>query len=238
MTTFVGALRSSLGKKYLMGLTGLVWTGFVIGHLIGNFLLFAGKEPFNAYAQFLMTLGHGKAIYVIELFLVATLLTHIYNGISVVRNKASARPIGYAVSGDAGGRSHKTFASQYMIFSGVTILAFLVLHIVTFKYAHLLGPVPMVDQHTDLYMVVVERFSNGPYVAFYTLVMCMLGMHLKHGVWSALQSLGLLNRRTLPVAAGLATLLAAILTVGFLALPITIFVMNETFAQGAGGLHL
>ncbi len=63
MTTFTGALRSSLGKKYLMGFTGLVWVGFAIGHLIGNLLLLAGREAFNGYALFLETLGHGAAIY-------------------------------------------------------------------------------------------------------------------------------------------------------------------------------
>ncbi len=242
MTTIATVLRSSLGKKYLMGLSGLIWIGFVIGHLIGNFLLFSGREAFNGYALFLETLGHGKAIYVAEAFLILTLMTHVFNGISVSLQKGNARPQGYAVTGNAGGRSRKGLASKNMIFTGITLLAFLVLHIVTFKFAHWLGPVPTYAldgvTHTDLYMVVVERFAAGWYVALYTVVMCMLGLHLYHGIWSALQSLGLLNRKTLPLAVTLGGLLAIALAIGFLTLPTTIFLMNDTFREGAGGLHL
>lgn len=241
MTTFVSALRSSLGKKYLMGFTGLVWTGFAIGHLIGNFLLFAGREPFNRYAEFLETLGHGMAIYVAEAFLAVVLMIHVFNGISIATDKSSARPTGYAKSGNAGGRSRKGLASQNMIWTGLTILGFLILHIVTFKFAHKLGPVPQFEldgvQRTDLYQVVVSRFSIGWYVGVYTVVMCMLGMHLKHGVWSAFQSLGLLTKKTLPLAVAGATVLALLLAVGFLALPTTIYLLNPMFAEPAGGLH-
>jgi succinate dehydrogenase / fumarate reductase cytochrome b subunit len=241
MTTFVSALRSSLGRKYLMGFTGLVWTGFAVGHVIGNFLLFAGRDPFNRYAQFLETLGHGMAIYVAEAFLAVVLMIHVFNGISIVTDKNSARPQGYSSHGNAGGRSRKGLASQNMIWTGLTILGFLILHIVTFKFAHLLGPVPQVTldgvQRTDLYGVVVSRFSVPWYVGVYTVVMCMLGMHLKHGVWSAFQSLGLLNKKTLPLAVTGATLLAIVLAVGFLALPTTIYLFNPMFAEGAGGIH-
>lgn len=245
MTTIVTALRSSLGKKYLMALTGLIWTGFAVGHLIGNLLLFAGREAFNSYAHFLETLGHGVGIYVAEAFLLLAIGIHVWNGLQVaVFDKSAARPQGYAVQGSAGGRSRKGLASQSMIFTGLTILGFLVLHIATFKYSHLVSAEgnPRYMLHgteiKDLYQVVVMRFSQAPYVAIYTLVMILLGMHLKHGVWSALQSLGLLTKKTYPVAVTGATLLAVVLSVGFLFLPITIFLMNDTFAQGAGGLRL
>jgi succinate dehydrogenase / fumarate reductase cytochrome b subunit len=244
MTTFATALRSSLGKKYLMGFTGLVWVGFTVGHLIGNLLLFAGREPFNAYAYFLESLGHGMAIYVAEAALIATLAIHVINGIQVaLADKSAARPVGYAMSGNAGGRSRKSLASKNMIWTGSLILAFLVLHIATFKFAHLWGPVEQFKLHDgtqvkDLYGVVVERFSYGPYVLIYTVAMAMLGLHLSHGIWSAFQSLGLLTRRTFPLAVSLGTVVAALLTVGFLMLPLTIFVLNQTFQNGPGGLHL
>lgn len=243
MTTFVSALRSSLGKKYLMALTGLIWTGFAVGHLIGNLLLFAGREAFNGYAYFLESLGHGVGIYVAEAFLLLAIAIHVVNGIQVAfLDKSSARPVGYAVSGNAGGRSRKGLASQNMKWTGLLILAFLVFHIVTFKFAHWIGEVPKYDLHgtmvKDLYHVVVWRFSQPLYVAFYTLVMIMLGMHLKHGVWSAFQSLGLLSKKTYPLAVAASSVFAFLMAVGFLFLPITIFLMNETFAQGPGGFHL
>lgn len=246
MTTFAGALRSSLGKKFLMGFTGLVWVGFVIGHLIGNLLLLVGKDAFNGYALFLETLGHGFAIYVAEAFLVATLLIHIFNGVSIALNRGEARPESYAMTGNAGGRSRKGLASQFMIWTGIVLLGFLIFHIATFKFSHLIDPlhtpryaVPGNYEHPNLYLVVVKRFSQPGYVAIYTFVMLLLGMHLKHGIWSALQSLGLLTRKTLPLAVTLATLLSVLLAVGFLLLPVTIFAFNSTFAEGPGGLfHL
>lgn len=245
MTTLTGALRSSLGKKYLMGFTGLVWVGFAIGHLIGNLLLFAGRAAFNGYAYFLETLGHGMAIYVAEAFLTVAILIHIWNGITVaLMDKSAARPVGYQVSGNARGRTQKGVASQTMIWTGLTILGFLILHLVTFKFAYLWDTV---GDYTfegttittrDLYGVVVRRFSEGWYVGIYTAVMLLFGMHLKHGVWSAFQSLGLLNKKTQPVAIKLAWALAILLSLGFLFLPVTVFVMNESFASPAGGLHL
>lgn len=243
MTTFTGALRSSLGKKYLMGFTGLVWVGFAIGHLIGNLLLLAGREAFNGYALFLETLGHGAAIYVAEAFLLVAILIHVWNGISVALvDKSAARPIGYEVTGNAGGRSRKGAASQGMIWTGLMILAFLIFHLITFKFAYVFGHVEHYtlngEQHVDLYGVVVERFSQGWYVGIYTLVMLLFGMHLKHGVWSAFQSLGLLNKKTTPLAVNGALVLAVLLSIGFLFLPVIIFAMNESFASPAGGLHL
>jgi len=226
-----------------MGFTGLVWTGFAVGHLTGNLLLFAGREAFNTYAHFLESLGHGVAIYLVEAALALVLLIHVWNGLTIVfGDKARARNKGYEVSGNAGGRSRKTLASQNMIWTGLTILGFLVLHIATFKYA-VGGEFQDYTLHDgtvvkDLYQLVVWRFSQAPYVGIYTVVMCLLGMHLKHGVWSAFQSLGLLNKKTLPVAVTLATLLAVLLTVGFLALPTTIYLFNPMFAEGQGGIHL
>ena len=148
----------------------------------------------------------------------------------------------YQVTGNAGGRSRKGAASQGMIWTGLMILAFLIFHLITFKFAYLFGHVEHYtlngEQHVDLYGVVVERFSQAWYVGIYTLVMLLFGMHLKHGVWSAFQSLGLLNKKTTPLAVNGALLLAILLSIGFLFLPVTIFAMNESFASTAGGLHL
>lgn len=241
MTTFTTALRSTLGRKYMMGLTGLIWVGFAVAHLIGNFLLFSGREAFNSYAHFLATLGHGKAIYVAEVFLVVTIASHVLNGLGVVLERFEARPEGYQVSGRS---RRKTIASQGMIFTGSALFLFLCFHIATFKLGigmpefadyQLEGTQTMVE---DLYARVVWSFANPVFVGIYTVIMLSLFMHLKHGVWSALQSLGLLTKKTYPVAVTLAGLVATVLAIGFLALPLTIFAMNDTFMNGPGGLHL
>ena len=236
MSTVAAAMRSSLGKKYLMGLTGLIWVGFVLGHLVGNFLLFAGREPFNNYAYFLETVGHGKAVYLAEAFLVFALLVHVYNGFAVIRDARHARQIGYEAKGNAGGTSRKTFSSQSMIVTGVLILAFLGLHLYNFKFAPGTRIVHGGNEMRDLYGIVIDRFSDLPYVAFYMFVMVLLGIHLRHGVWSGFQSLGLLNHKTYPAMVNIAAVLAVLLAIGFLLLPLVIYLNHAQFATPDGGL--
>ena len=236
MTTLAAALRSSVGKKYLMGLSGLVWFGFAVGHLIGNYLLFAGRKAFNEYASFLEEFGHGKALYVVEAALLLVLITHVWNGIQVAYfDKGNARPQGYAKSGDAGGASRKTLASQTMIYTGLLLLVFFVIHLWSFKFGNKIDPAH-VDKGSDLYYLVVQRFADPVYTGVYVICMLALGFHLSHGLWSSLQSLGVLNRRTYPVAATAAVVVAALLAIGFIALPLTVCAMNTKFAEGNGGL--
>lgn len=236
MSTFAAAMRSSLGKKYLMGLTGLIWVGFAIGHLVGNLLLFAGREPFNNYAYFLETVGHGKAVYLAEAFLILALLVHVYNGLKVMSDARNARRIGYEVKGNAGGTSRKTFSSQTMIITGILLLVFLILHLINFKFAPGESITHGGNQMRDLYGIVVHKFSDPIYVLFYVVVMLMLGVHLRHGVWSAFQSLGLLNHKTYPAMVNMAVVVAILLAIGFLLLPVIIFLNHEQFASPHGGL--
>ena len=239
MTTITAALRSSVGKKYLMGVSGLIWFLFAVGHLIGNFLLFAGRDAFNTYAHFLVNFGHGKAVYGIEAVLVLVLVTHIYSGITVALvDKSNARPQGYEVQGNAGGGSRKTLASETMILTGFLVLIFLAIHITTFKYGPKLAWIPpgSTEKWDDLYGLVVARFGQPLYTLFYLVTMTLFGFHLSHGLWSALQSLGLLNRRTYSVAVRTGSVVAVLLALGFLVLPATVYLMNAKFATPEGGL--
>lgn len=251
------ALRSSLGKKYLMGLTGLVWLGFAVGHLIGNLLLLVSRQAFNDYAHFLETIGHGALLPFAEAFLVLALLTHVYTGLTVAwADKSRARPRGYEVTGnarnkirpkshDAGDRGHsqKTLASQTMAWTGSLLLIFLVFHVATFKYG-ILQPTSSgayLPDHAptarDLYARVVTAFANPVYVGFYTLIMAMLGTHLSHGIWSAFQSLGLNNAKFMRFLRPFAYVLAIVLAIGFLFLPLSVFVFNQNFSTVHGGLR-
>lgn len=230
MTTFVGAMRSSLGKKYLMALTGIIWMVFIVGHLTGNLLLLFSREAFNGYAFFLHELAHGFGVYAADAALLVAILIHVWMGIEVIfLDKNKARPVKYSYQGDAGGHSRKGLSSKNMIWSGTFLLVFLCIHILTFKFwaqwaykpiqVHLdpTNPTsPMVD---DLYSVVVHRFKDPFYAGFYTLAMVSLGLHLKHGAWSAFQSLGAINRRVYDGMVKGATAFAVLMTFGFILLP-------------------
>jgi succinate dehydrogenase cytochrome b subunit len=216
MGSFGSAARSSVGKKVITGVTGLALVAFAVAHLVGNLTLFLGPEPFNHYAHFLESLGHGMGIYVAEVGLAGLFLLHIVAAVSVAWNdKRGARQIQYHVSKDAGGKSRKTISSETMIFSGGLVLLFIVVHIWLFKF----GSAEVgADGIKDLYSVVASNFRNLTFTAFTVVAMIMLGFHLRHGVWSAFQSLGLANDHYLPLLSRLALVLAVLLSAGFIAI--------------------
>jgi len=217
---------SSLGKKFISALTGLGLVLYSIAHLIGNLALLRGDpNPFNKYAHFLESLGW--LLIIIELGLLAFFLFHICMGIIVWFDKRRARPDDYVKKTDAKGASKMTFSSKTMIYSGLIMLLFLIVHVLTFKYGPgidegyvtVVGGVPM----RDLYRLVIEIFSNKLYVLGYTGAMVFLGFHLRHGFWSAFQSLGMQHPRLTPLIYSVGIVLAIVLAVGFLFLPIWIY---------------
>lgn len=228
------AVQSSIGRKLISGLTGLLLIGFVIGHLTGNFLLLVGPEAFNDYAYFLEHSFHGAGLIIAELGLVAFFGAHIWSGMSVWLNKKKARPNDYKVSGDAGGQSKKSFASTNMALTGILLLVFVVWHIIQFKYG-------FTDERSvqtvtvngiemkNLYGRVIHAFGKPVFVGFYMVIMVMLGTHLWHGGWSAFQSLGLANNKYLPTIKLGANVLAVLLAVGFLFLPGVIYFAHDHF---------
>ncbi|MGD8818315.1 MAG: hypothetical protein PVJ51_14100, partial [Acidobacteriota bacterium] len=127
---------SSIGKKILSGITGLALCGFIIAHLAGNLLLIVGPEPFNGYTRFLSTFAHGFFLPIAEAGLIILFLAHAYAGIRVWLDRRSARPMLNKKRGDAGGPSQKTISARTMIYTGVILLVFLLIHVYTFR----LGP--------------------------------------------------------------------------------------------------
>lgn len=228
MSPFSRILNTSVGKKLVSGLTGLALVGFVIVHLLGNLAIFAGPEALNIYSHTLQSMGGGSLVIAAEVVLLAFFLFHIVTGVQVALTRRAARPVAYAKTGNAGHTSKKTSSSTTMIYTGIVLLAFTVFHLISLKF----GPAESegyVTVHNgvemrDMYRLVVERFQNIFYVLGYVVVMSLLGWHLRHGVWSAFQSLGLTNRKILPIAYTLGGLLALALALGFIVLPIYIFV--------------
>jgi succinate dehydrogenase / fumarate reductase cytochrome b subunit len=217
---------SSVCKKIFNGLTGLGLLLFVVVHLAGNLTLLIGPEAFNAYAHFITSLMHGVFPYVAEIGLLLFFFGHVVTGVSVSLSKLKSRRHPYVMTADAGGASHISLSSKTMIVSGSILFIFIVLHIAHFKYGPAEAEGYVVWLHgqelRDLYRYVVEEF-NKPLITFgYMFVMVLLGMHLRHGFWSAFQSLGLGSPRLTPVIKGAGFVVALILCIGFLALPIYI----------------
>lgn len=219
-TTKLGKWQTTLGKKVIMGLSGLLLIGYLMIHLAANLLVFAGDggRMLNLYAHTLHQLG--PVLVVLRLILAALFIFHIISGIRVVIQNRKARSTRYAMSASKGGPSKMTAASRWMAITGLVLLVFVPSHVWMFSlgpyYETVIDGVAM----RDLYRLVVERFKD-PVLAFsYAGVMLLLSMHLAHGFWSALQSLGALNRRWLPVAYTVGVVLAVLLAGGFFILPI------------------
>ncbi|MCH8567266.1 MAG: succinate dehydrogenase cytochrome b subunit [Balneolales bacterium] len=226
MSTIANALQSQVGRKILTGLTGIFLTLFLVAHLSGNLSLFIpdGGESFNLYADFLHSLG--PLLWIAEIILVILFLTHAYLGVSIYLKKKRARPENYKYYKSQGGPSKQNFASTSMLISGSIILLFVVLHVMHFKY-HLFSPETYMVEGTemvDLARHVSEAFQNPWIVAAYTFVMVLIGVHLKHGVWSAFISLGAKNPKLTPVLYTVGGIVALLLSLGFLAIPLYIFI--------------
>ena len=217
---------STLGRKYLMGATGLALVLFTVIHLLGNLTLYSGTgEMFNTYSARLH--GFGLALVVLEWGLWATILIHIITAIQVTYGSKAARPIAYETLTTKNGPTKNTISARNMIVTGVVLAVFLVIHLIQFRF----GPnieqgytatVSGVMVH-DIYRVVNETFTDIRWVIFYVGSMLLLGFHLRHGFWSAFQSLGMLNPRWSKPIYAMGLILALLLTFGFLFIPIYMY---------------
>ncbi|NDG85415.1 MAG: succinate dehydrogenase [Proteobacteria bacterium] len=233
MVPLTRLFSSTLGRKYLMGASGMALVLFLVVHLLGNLTLYAKNgDLINAYAARLEALGIG--LVVLEVGLAATILLHIITAFQVTFTSKAARPIGYDSPKSKGGPTKNTVTSRNMILTGIVLLVFLIIHIAQFRF----GP-EIEDGYTasvngvmvrDLYRVVVEAFVQPKWVAFYVACMGFLGFHLRHGYWSAFQSLGIINPRWSKPIHMLGLLIALLLATGFLFIPIYIYA-----TQGGGG---
>jgi len=180
MRWFLTFWNSSIGKKMVMALTGILLIIFLKIHLIGNLFLFVGADAFNTYAG---TLEHVKPIVrVIEVILALIVFLHILNGVNLWFLNRKARPIGYKVDGSS---KNSTIFSRTMIVSGSVIFIFLVIHLQTFWYVYNFSGTDL-----TLYEVVVDWFAKAWYSVLYIIAMILLGFHLNHGFQSAFQTFG------------------------------------------------
>jgi len=212
--------RSTIALKLLMAVSGFVFIGFVLLHMYGNLKAFAGHDAYNDYAHHLRTLGepmlpHEGALWIIRVVLVLSLVAHVYAAAVLWRRARNARTVKYVMKKHTGAIP----ASRLMRWGGVTILVFLVWHLLNFT----VGKVNVKDggPTSDPYNLLVDSFSVWWLTLIYLAAMTMLGAHLHHGFWSACQTLGLTGtERSRALAKEVAFTLALIISVGFSLVPI------------------
>lgn len=218
MATKISAARrlftSSVGRKLLMGITGLGMILFLIGHMLGNLLYVVGPAEYNAYGH---ALTSNPAIYVVEAGLILFFLVHIVNGVRTTMRGRAARSARYKTVQSKGHTSRRSFSSQTMIFTGVVLGIFVPLHLWTFKFGPNYTGSGESQGMRDLAKLVGEVFESPVYVAMYVLAMAVVGFHMWHGFGSAFESLGTRHRGGLR---RLGNAIAAIVAVGFLVVPL------------------
>lgn len=211
-------LRSSIGRKQLMGISGLGLSLFVLAHMSGNLLLFVGPEAYNSYSHFLVT---NHFIYVAEAGLLALFIAHTAIGIKLSIENRRARSSRYAL--EPSGTKAANPASKTMLYHGLVILVFTIYHLVTFKFGKVYHATYGGVQMRDLYRLVTEVFQNPAYVTWYSVALVLLGVHLSHGFASSFQSLGFYHPRHTRCLKVFGYAYAAVIALGFMAPPLVIF---------------
>ena len=212
-----GSLRfwqTTVGKKAVMAITGVILFGFVVGHLLGNLQIFLPPEHINHYAATLRSLP--GLLWGARITLLISVGLHIWSSWQLWLLQREARPIGYVKKTNL----NSTYASRTMMWSGPIILAFVIFHLLhlTFGTIHPGGPF---DEH-NVYNNVVTGFQVWPVSLFYIIAMIMLCYHLYHGMWSMFQTLGLSHPVYTPWLRALAKIVAILIAVGNISIPVAI----------------
>ena len=215
------AARTTIALKIAMAASGLVFVGFVLLHMYGNLRAFSGHDAFNEYAEHLRTLGepmlpHTGALWIIRVVLLLSLVVHVSSAFALWHRAGKARRVKYAMKK----RTGATYASLLMRWGGVTLLLFIVWHLLNFT----VGKVNVAGGPTnDPYNLLMDSFATWWLTLIYLLAMAMLGAHLHHGIWSAMQTLGWTgSARARRLAKGVGLTLAIVITVGFSLVPVAV----------------
>ncbi len=211
--------QSSVGRKIIMAVTGIVLVGFVCVHLLGNSSMFVGADAINAYAQKLHSLG--PFVWVFRLVMLVAFALHIAFGIQLtLENKAATPEANVQVK-----RLKTGFGAETMIVSGLVMLAFVIYHLLHFT-VRVTNPeiyVPLGDHGmVDVYFMVVNGFKSVLPVIIYLAGMLFLFLHVSHGFQSLFQTLGLSNDKSLPVTGTVSKLVGYVLLLGYIAIPLSI----------------
>ena len=208
-------MSTSIIKKQITGFAGLLLCLFAVSHLAGNLLIFVSPEVFNRYAYALIS---NPFIYGIELTLLLVFFLHIFMAVYLWKENRAARPEKYIMRKRTGRGA--TLASSTMFLSGLTLLVYLIFHILHLKF----GADYRISydglELRDLSRLVIEYFENPLTVGFYVLAMSAFGMHLSHGFWSAFQSFGFSHAKYTVKLRNASIAFGILMAIGFSILPI------------------
>jgi succinate dehydrogenase / fumarate reductase cytochrome b subunit len=213
--------RSTVGKKAVMAVTGGILVTYLILHMIGNLKIFYGAEDFDHYAHWLRTLGEPAVPYrtvltLIEVILAVAVVLHMWSAVSLARRASAARPVKYQSK-----KSHaQGYATRTMRYGGVIIAIYIVWHLLDLTF-FVLNPK---DGSASPYERMIADFDPSRWyiTLWYVIAIVLVGLHLHHGVWSAFQTLGLRTPRSERALRSLAMTVAALVTIGFVAVPVSI----------------
>jgi succinate dehydrogenase / fumarate reductase, cytochrome b subunit len=218
MSSFRRVFSSSVGTKLLIGLTGLLLFAYLLLHLAGNLIVFAGQDTFNGYSHVLIS---NPLVVPVEIALLLVFALHVYKTVAMWLGNQSARPVGYEKKAWAGHTSRKSVSSTTMIWTGLVTFFFVAVHLKQFKFGpwYEIGDPPV----RDLYRMEVEVFTSPLWVGFYVLCAVLVGFHLRHGISSAFQSLGADHPIYTKRLVLLGTILAVLIGAGFALIPIWVY---------------
>ena len=211
--------RSTIGKKIIMAVTGLIGIGFVIAHMAGNLQAFVGRDKLNAYGALL----HGpmaELLWIVRLVLIVAVVLHVLMAYQLTMRARAARPVDYRQRSP----QVSTWASRTMRWGGVLLLLFIVLHILHFTTGQIdpAGSYEGVDAagRHDVYGNLVSSFRIWWVTGFYVLAMIFLGLHLYHGAWSSMRTLGYAKPSPHPLHRRIAMVVAVVIWLGFTIVPL------------------
>ena len=215
MKLYSRLFQSPIGAKMLMAITGLMLTGFVLAHLSGNLILYAGRDKFNAYAHGIQSLG--ALLWIMRGGLLTVFILHLYLAIKLTIENKAARPISYAHEATI----QATTASRFMLQTGLIMFTFIIYHLAHYTF-RLVSPEISALDPADVYGMVVAGFSSPIVSGFYIISMAALATHLRHGVSSLFQSLGLYHGNLNPLTDKLGPLVAIVVFLGFSSIPLAV----------------
>ncbi len=219
MAAVMTLTRSSIGKKVIMAVTGLVWIGFVFFHMYGNLKAFGGAEYFNHYAESLRELGAPifarlHLLILLRIIVTVSVILHVWAAVTLTQTAWKARPQSYEMKRIV----QANYASITMRYGGAVIFFFLIYHLAHFTWGWLPGRFVRGDAYGNL----VAGFQNPFNVVLYLVAVTALGFHLYHGTWSLFQTLGFNNQQYDKGLRGFALLLALVIAVGFAVVPLSV----------------
>ncbi len=206
--------ESTNGKKVIMAVSGVILFAFVLGHMIGNLQTFEGPEKLNAYGRFLH--GAPEILWAVRAGLLIAVGLHIWAATGLALRNNAARPVGYAKRKNTG----SSYASRTMYWSGPILLAFIIFHLLHLTAGIIHPGVGFIEG--DVYHNTVAGFSVWWVSAWYIFSMLLLGLHLRHGVWSMFQSVGFNHPRHTPILRKAALVFAVVVTAGFISIPLSV----------------